>query len=548
MICQLTIKNFAIIDDLTIDFPTGFLVFTGETGAGKSIIIDALGLLIGERASASMVRYGTSKAFIEGVFTPRNRFALLNEYIAEDEQLIVSKEIDVQGRSTTRINGRICNVATIRLLMANIVDIHNQNENQYLLDPRSHLALLDNFSQLAKANEYQTYQKKYNQYRDLIAKKNELMNFRYDPEKVELLEYQKKEIEELDLKENEIDELEIERVRIMQFEKTAEKLQYIKQYFEDEQGILVALHGVKKIFDSLRQDPLFELHAAKMNDFYYEMDAFYDEFKITANGLNYDPDRIAEIQNRIFAISKITRKHGQNYEQIQGNYLLICEELMQLKEYETEKINIDAQIKRGRDELIKLGNTVHQLRVSSAPILEAKIKEQLKDLYLENAQFSINFNQLQEPAAYGLYEGEFYISLNPGTPLKPLVKVISGGEMSRLMLGLKVIFNTIYGISATIFDEIDTGVSGKIARSVGMKMQVLSKEMQVICITHLPQVAALADVHYYVDKKISANFTTTEVRVLNEDQRIFSIAQMLSSEQKPSQAALENAKELIKEI
>lgn len=544
MICQLTIRNFAIIDDLTIDFSTGFTVFTGETGAGKSIIIDALSLLLGERASSSMIRHGTAKAIVEGVFEPKTYFDLLHEYVQPGERLIVTKEIDNQGRSTSRINGRIVNLSTIRQIMAKIIDIHNQNENQYLLDSSSHLSLLDNFSLMTQKEVYHQYQNTYQLYRQLLVKKEALLDQKYDREKFELLNHQKSEIEAINLQEDEIENLEIERTRILQHEKIAEKIRLITDYFEDERGISSALYSVKRVFESLGDDPLFTDISHKVSDYYFELDALYDDFKQRIKSINYDPSRVEEIQSRIFEINKIKRKYGQSYTAIQESYQSICQDIDNLNHLEQEKAHIDSEISRYYQELLQLGQKLHGIRLENAPILEQQIKQQLADLHLEKARFSIQFFP-QPPSSNGIFAAEFYISLNVGSPVRPLVKVISGGEMSRLMLGLKVIFNTIYGISATIFDEIDAGVSGKIASAVGKKMQALSEDMQVICITHLPQVAALADLHYYVDKKVKMDATATEVTKLDQKQRIVVLAQMLSSEQSPSNAAIQNAKELI---
>ena len=316
MLRQLSIRNFAIIDDLMIDFELGFNVFTGETGAGKSIIIDALGLLVGDRASTSMIRHGANKAFVEGVFNPISEIEINGEIFPKDEPLIVSREVDHQGRSTTRLNGRITSVSNVRLIMSRFIDIHNQNENLYLMDSHSHLTLLDNFIKIDMNEDYRLYQKHYEEYRVLLNHKESLLHQIYDKERIEMLEHQQKEIEMVHLQKGEIEALEEEKVRLMQFEKLAEKIRSIEQYFENDRGILVSLYEAKKVFDSLGNDPLITDYTQKINDFYFDIDATYEEFKRLIRNWKGDPERIEEIQTRIFEINKIKRKYGQTYKEI----------------------------------------------------------------------------------------------------------------------------------------------------------------------------------------------------------------------------------------
>lgn len=544
MLEQLTIKNFAIIDDLTISFNDGLNIFTGETGAGKSIIIDALGLLTGERASASYVRVGTKKAFVEGVFSlTEEQFNKVNELVYLDEQtLIVTKEVDELGKSKNLINGRITTLSNIKKIMHDILDIHSQNDNQYLLDHKYHLSLLDSYGKVELCEVKENYSVLYKKYIDLLKEKANLEELTIDEEEMEYLRFQIKEIEDLDIKENELEELENEKRRLSQFEKISDR---VKTFTNEYDKLSSSLYTMKKALDNLANDEDFAASSEKMNDIYYEIDELVDEVKSIYESIDYSEARMEEVQSRIYKIQRIYKKHGPNYEDVINSYNEIKEKLDNMENIDFKLAKVNEEINKTYVKLLKAGNDLHKERVNVGNKLKANIIKELRDLYLEKAQFDLVYVDLDKPSKIGLKDVSFYVSMNPGQPLQPLAKIASGGEVSRLMLGLKVICNKLFGISCTIFDEVDTGVSGKVARAMGLKMQELSKNMQVIAITHLAQVASLGKNHYHVEKLFSENSTKTVVTYLDETRRINEVAKMISGEEKPSINAINNAKELL---
>jgi len=549
MIKQITIKNFAIIDDLAIDFRNGFNVFTGETGAGKSIIIDALSLLTGERASPSMVRYGTSKAVIEGVFELDDNVISkldLSSFVESDRLLIITKEIDTDGHSQSKINGRIATLNSIKKIMANIIDIHSQNDNQYLLDKSSHTLLIKEYCKGDTLQETDEYIDSFSKYTSYKKELEELKKINYDKDVLDSLKFQLSEIEKIDLKENEVEELEIEQKRIQNFSKISDKYKELSFYINSDSGSLINLYNAKKVIESLSNDPIFSKHTDSINDLYYRLEDLANEIKNDYESVNYDEYRVNEIQERIFQINKLKRKYNSSS----------TKEIFEYKDSLVKKIEdmenllsrieeLEFKLKTSKEDTINKGEILSKKQLFLSQKLLKEIKNQLKSLYLPNANFDLRINILKEPSILGIYDYEFIVSLNPGTPLLPLIKVASGGEMSRLMLGLKIIFNSLYGISTSIFDEIDVGVSGKVSRSLGEKMMELSRKTQVICITHSPQIASIGDNHYRVEKVIKNNNTYTIVNFLSKDQRIDEIAKMLSGSNTPTQSAIANAIDLL---
>ncbi|MDD4123299.1 MAG: DNA repair protein RecN [Bacilli bacterium] len=549
MIKQITIKNFAIIDDLAIDFRNGFNVFTGETGAGKSIIIDALSLLTGERASPSMVRYGTSKAVIEGVFELDDNVISkldLSSFVESDRLLIITKEIDTDGHSQSKINGRIATLNNIKKIMANIIDIHSQNDNQYLLDKSSHTLLIKEYCKGDTLQETDEYIDSFSKYTSYKKELEELKKINYDKDVLDSLKFQLSEIEKIDLKENEVEELEIEQKRIQNFSKISDKYKELSFYINSDSGSLINLYNAKKVIESLSNDPIFSKHTDSINDLYYRLEDLANEIKNDYESINYDEYRVNEIQERIFQINKLKRKYNSSS----------TKEIFEYKDSLVKKIEdmenllsrieeLEFKLKTSKEDTINKGEILSKKQLFLSQKLLKEIKNQLKSLYLPNANFDLRINILKEPSILGIYDYEFIVSLNPGTPLLPLIKVASGGEMSRLMLGLKIIFNSLYGISTSIFDEIDVGVSGKVSRSLGEKMMELSRKTQVICITHSPQIASIGDNHYRVEKVIKNNNTYTIVNFLSKDQRIDEIAKMLSGSNTPTQSAIANAIDLL---
>ena len=549
MIQQITIKNFAIIDDLVIDFKKEMNVFTGETGAGKSIIIEALGLLTGERANASMVRHGTSKAMIEGVFylplSAIKDFGL-EEYV-EQQQLIIRKEIDVDGRSIIKINGVTSSISTVKAITANIIDIHSQQDNQYLLNKNYHLKLLDNFGKNELALFKKDYDEVYQQYVALLKEIDRLKALMVDEKRLEFMRFELEEIDNAKLKTNELEDLVVEQKRIQEYETLNSKFKVIEEVFSGENNALAQVYSAKKALEGLAKDPLFAKFLPSFDASYIQLQEVYNDIKGEFEKIGVDEFRLNEIQMRIFEITKLKRKYGNTTNAILEYRDNLVKTISELESVELSIKKISNQLNSVKDKVKINGAKLEQARLKVFDKLAKEIKIHLKDLYLENAEIGLIKNEKANPDKNGLIDYEFSASLNPGTPLKPLIKVASGGEMGRLMLGLKVIFNQHFNLDTSIFDEIDVGISGKVARAVGLKMQHLGKTMQVIVITHIPQVASLGEHHFLVEKKIEKNQTSTLVKILNKEERICEVAKMVSGSSKPTAVALANAKELLEE-
>ncbi len=547
MIKQISIKNFAIIDDLVIDFQPGYNVFTGETGAGKSIIIEALGLLIGARADSTMVRHGTNKAIIEGVFELNSaiiaKFELAD--VVEDDLLIITKELDSNGKSICKINGHITTISNIKKITINILDIHSQQDNQYLLNKAYHLNLIDAFAGQNIAQEKQEYAECYANYITNKQELEELQLIQYNQDLLDLMKYQFEEIENAQIGIDEVEKLEVEQKRIQDYAKISDHINEINEALNGEKGALSSLYIVKKSFESMNNDPLFVKHLAAIDDLYFQLEDFSSSIKNDFAELNYDEYQINKIQERIFLINKLKRKYGNTTQAISTKQEELARHIEKMEHQAQRIVELTTAMASLRQKVLEKGILLDQKRNSCCQQLIVQIKHHLKELFLKNAEFGLIVTPLKEPNGTGISEYEFSASLNPGTPLRPLIKIASGGEMSRLMLGLKIIFNTLYGVSTSIFDEIDVGVSGKVSRAVGLKMYELAASMQVLCITHSPQVASIGHYQYLVEKVIKNNNTYTNVRLLNENERIIEIAKMLSGGSTPTKAAIQNAKELL---
>lgn len=547
MLRQLVIKNFAIIDDLTIDFQNGFNVLTGETGAGKSIIIDALGILSGDRGNAGLVRHGANKAFIEGIFELNNLLLEnVKKYIEDfdDNNIYLSRDIYSDGRSISKINGRNIPLNIVRELAAILIDIHSQHDNQYLLNPNAYLTLLDNFGKEDIKIAKKEYISEYNIYLEINEKLNKIKALDLSKEDIDFLNFQIAEIENLALKENEIEELENEEKRFLKHEFIAENMNNVLNYLGNENGISENLYLAYKALQKIADDELFVPLYQELEEIYYHTTDFLEKIRSTFDSLDFDQERLMYIKERLYNINKIKRKHGRNFQEINEKLNEMKEKVIDYNNF--EQLSEELNIKLSNQIIItrQKGIILSELRKKVAKNLEKNILQELKDLYLEKAIFEVMVVTQDNLLSTGIDKIDFLVTMNPGQPLKSLAKVASGGEISRLMLGLKSIFNRLHGIDIAIFDEIDTGVSGKVARAVGFKMKNLSKDCQILCITHLAQVASLADYHYHVDKKIKENSTFTVVTLLNDKQRIEEIAKLISGNN-ISEVTLAAAEELI---
>lgn len=544
MLKELTIKNFAIIEDLNISFNNGMSVFLGETGAGKSIIIDAFSLLLGNRASISKIRSGQSKAFVEALIEIDNIDDDLLEYKDETNLFTFTRIINSEGNSICKINGLTVNMNILKNTLGKRVNLHSQHDLFYLLDPKFHLELLDKFGGRDLINLKNKYLQEYNVYTSQLDKYKQLINNNKN-EDIDYLKYQLKEIEEIDLQENEIEELELEASRITKYNKLNTNISATINLLDETKGVNELLYDAKRYMSNISDDPLFSEFEERLMELYENSKNITSDIKQAFNSLNIDESRLAYIEERMYKINKLKRKYGNTYLEIDTakKDFINRIELVENREFIIDKL--DKEIKEQYSKIEKLALELSSFRKKVANELEKNILLELKDLYLDKTIFKVQFN-LVELSNTGADKVEFMIATNIGENLKPLQVVASGGETSRITLALNVVFNKVFDISLAIFDEVDTGVSGKIATSMGNKIKQLSNSYQTIVISHLPQVISKSDYFYYVYKEVIDNKTKSFVKLLNEEERIIEIAKILSGSDNPSSTFIENAKELIK--
>lgn len=554
----LHIQNFAIIQELSLDFNQGMTVLTGETGAGKSIIIDAVGLLAGGRGSAEFVRYGTKKCSLEGQFSLNENkevIELLEEHAidSDDQVIMIQREIYTTGRNICRINGTIVTIAVLKEIGNALIDIHGQNEHQELMVPESHIELLDQYGDKALISKKKKYKELYKKYK---AVKKEQNDWQYNEQelaqKQDILRFQVDEIGEAQLEDHEEETLKEEERKLSNHQSIVEALSssYNALQGEESSGLdLVgqAMHilaSIESMDDKFKQisdtvsAAFFQIQEAS-SDIYNEMD-----------NLEYDEARLNEIEIRLNLIQQLKRKYGQSIEEIKVFYQNAVEELEKIENREGQMDHLNKQVKELEKKLLKEASDLSALRRQAAKRLEEAIHEQLKELFMDKVVFSVNFAKevkefkIEHAFENGLDKVEFYVSTNPGEPLKPLIKVASGGELSRMMLAMKTVFSKEQGMTSIIFDEVDTGVSGRVAQAIADKIYSVAYHSQVLCITHLPQVAAMADQHLYISKVIADERTSTHVEQLVENDKVQEVARMLAGSE-ITKLTMDTAKELL---
>lgn len=545
MLKEIYVKDFILIDTAALQFVNSMSAFTGETGAGKSLLIDAISLLKGGRCSASMVKKGASKALIEAVFElePEHiAFNLLNDYGFEcdDHSFIVTREINSDGKSTARINHRSVPVSMLKEIMETVIDIHSQHDSQYLLNNRYHTTLLDQY--LNEAEALKEVQNAYHEYAELKRDYEEAMNLTYNEDDLEFLLYQVREIEDAALDADEEEQLLDEQKKMLAFEKLSQRLSSAIDAIDGSNRASESLYEAIRELSVLDEfDDIKQQHET-LNDLYYTMNESLDALKQIYNQLEYDEDRNNFIQERLFLINNLKRKYGPTLAVIFDKRDELNRKIEMITHRQEFIEQQEALLKKSLNKYMKYAEAYSKKRKEAAKTLEKEICRECADLHLEHARFNVSFKE-QAPSANGIDKLEFMISMNPGEDLKPLANVASGGELSRLMLGMKIIFTRLQGIETVIFDEIDTGVSGKVAFAIGKKMAELAKHTQVFCVTHLASVAACASTQYLVEKDQHDSITKTSIHTLDENERIHVLAMIASNSE--SEPALLAAKELL---
>ena len=552
MLQELSIKDFAIIDEIQISFQPKMTVLTGETGAGKSIIIDALGLLAGGRGSTEFIRKGEKKAVIQGLFTlPReaNTYNILEEYgiDSEDGQIILQRDLYRGGRNICRINGMMVNLATLRKVGETLIDIHGQNEHQELMKPENHIDLLDEYDK--KTSELRNqYQVVYQNYRKLkLSMEKKEADEKAWAQRLDMLNFQVKEIEEAGLKINEEDELVEEKNKLDNFQAIHDALELSYQILSGEKIDVVgnlgnAMNELSDVSDL--SENLQEINT-KISDAFYSLEDAARDISDELDSMEWNGERLNEIEERLELIHQLKRKYGDTIEDILHYHIRIVKELREMENAEQNSEKQERQLSEALEKVKELAIKLSKQRKKSAKKLEKMIHEQLSALYMDKAVFEVKFLNNSKLYSKGIDKVEFYIQTNPGEEMGPLAKIASGGELSRIMLALKTIFSQKMGVTSIIFDEVDTGVSGRVAQAIAEKISQISNNSQVLCITHLPQVAAIADNHYYISKSVNDGRTETSLKELDEKQKIREIARMLSGSE-ITELTLKHAEELIK--
>ncbi len=552
MLQELSIRHFAIIDLLQLSFERGLTVLTGETGAGKSIIIDALQLLTGGRGSGEFVRHGEKKAEIEGMFSIHSDHPCLpvcREFgiDVDEDSIILRREISAAGKSVCRVNGKMVTLSVLREIGARLMDIHGQHEHQELMNASSHLRLLDDFGEVPIMQAKEQYKKVYNHYAFVQSEIRRLSeNEQHLAHRLDLIQFQLNEIEKAALTSGEEEKLESERQQLANFEKLYGALSEAYNALSGEGRALDWLGlSVNSLETSAGINQEYKpFYDAAANSFYVLEDTVRDVSSVL-DTLEFNPERLNEIQSRLNEISQLKRKYGATIDEILKYGQSIAEEIDQLTHRETHVNRLQKELEQAEAAVLTEGKKLSKLRRTAAAQLEEAIHRELKELYMEKTVFNVYFNsEIGQFKKDGIDQVEFYMTTNPGEPLKPLVKTASGGEMSRVMLAMKTIFSRHQGVTSIIFDEVDTGVSGRVAQAIGEKIYKIAVHSQVLCISHLPQVAAMADSHLYIQKKQENTRTSTTVTPLTEEEKAAEIGRMISGVEM-TDLTKEHAKELL---
>ncbi len=534
MLSHLHIENIAVIENADLELEEGFNVLTGETGAGKSILIDSINLALGERVSKDIVRTGAVSAHVSALFCGISPSAkqMLSELGYEcDDDLLIQREISTDGRGTCRISGRPATVSIVRTVGRLLVNIHGQHDNQTLLSPEKHVYYLDKFAETDLILE--EYSDLYKEVRKI---ESELAGIQTDESlkerRIDLLKYQIDEIEAADLSIDEEEELKSRRLKIVNSEKIGAAVGGAYSYIgggDDSPGAHELVSNADEALDNIT-DVLPEIKelATRIKNLSYELEDCADELRKFANDDEYDPHELENIEERLDTIFRLKRKYGGSVEAILKFLEKSQNELEEIETSDERCAKLTAKLDDAKAKLFETAKKLSDKRKEASQLLSTKIKQELKFLDMPEVEFLVNFTLLKEPSSNGYDNVEFLISANPGSPPRPLAKIASGGEISRIMLAIKTVLAKSDDIDMLIFDEIDTGVSGRAAQKIGMKLKQVSCDRQVVCITHLAQIAAQADRHILIEKKIENNNTFTRLETLDFDGRKRELARIIA--------------------
>ena len=550
MLLEISIKNFAIIEAISLNFEKGMTVLTGETGAGKSIIIDAMNMMLGARATTDVIRHGAPKAEIEGLFSIENSRALQEIFDEQGlelgDEIIIRREILQNGRSVSRVNGQMVNLSVLRSIGQYLVDIHGQHDQEELMRPQLHIQMLDGFGDADFLELKQAYQTNFDAYRKM---RKQLLEIKKNQEehkaRIEMLEFQMAEIESASLQPGEDLKLNQERDKLLNHKNIADTLTNAYTMLDNEEfSSLANVRSAMNDMESLEDyDAEYREISSSLSESYYVLEDVTKRLEDIIEDLDFDGNRLMQIESRLDLIHSITRKYGGNVDDVLMYFAKITEEYNLLTGNHLSSDDLEVELKKLEVSLVDLASKLASARHNLAQQLEIEIQQELKDLYMDRARFQVQFTK-GKFTREGNESVEFYISTNPGEDFKPLVKVASGGELSRLMLAIKSAFSRKEGKTSIVFDEVDTGVSGRVAQAIAQKIHKIGQHGQVLAISHLPQVIAIADYQFFIEKISNDHSTVSTVRLLTVEERVEEVAKMLAGEN-VTEAALSQARELL---
>lgn len=555
MLLQINIDNFALIQKLSISFEKGFNVFSGETGAGKSILIDAIVFILGGKFSRDSIRTGEDKAFVEAVFSIENdkTIDILEEMGIEhdDDIVIISREAFQSGKSIAKINNKSVLLSTVKAVGSTLLDIHGQHENQNLLDSANHIYYLDSYAGEKLSYIMDEYREVYDEIANIDQKLSEMYGKNSDRDKlIDFLQYQIKEIDSAKLKKGEDADLEEQYSLLSNAEKINNTLEYCYDLLYSGNDNMPSVYD--SIGNAIKELKQIEKHLDKIKNIsdslentYYSIEQDISDLRNLKGTIYFDEKELDYINSRIYQISSLKKKYGNTIDEILEFRDEKCKELQEITDSQEIIDSLKAEKEKLLSKLRILINSINDIRNKAAVELQKKIKVELAYIGMDKCEFIIDIQKLEKYNRYGADKVQFLISPNPGEPVKPLEKIASGGELSRIMLALKTVFIDKDEVPSVIFDEVDTGISGRIAQSVAEKMYCLSQKHQVFCVTHLPQIACMSDTHFLVSKFIKNEKTYTSVIKISKDEKEYEIARMIGSAE-VTKITLQNSRELIK--
>ena len=557
MLYSLKVKNFAIIEDISIDFHNGMTVLTGETGAGKSLIIDTIALLLGDRADSDMIRYGTDKAYIEGVFDYSNdKIDKVLERIGINklDRLTIYREISLNGRNIIKVNGTNVTLVDLKNIKTYLADIHVQHDTFRLINPDTYLSFVDNNEDNVFVDLYNDYLLSYDAYLHDLKEYNSLSNkVLQTKDRLELLIYEKNELDALDLYKGKDEELKEKISKLENFDKIYKSLNESYQFLDGEASSLDNIYRSYELINNISEyDSSYEEASNTIYDAYSSLDDVKSKIYKYINSLDYNEDELNSLQEELANIENVKSKYKKNLDELIAELEYITKEIALSENYDEVVKEYKDRVKKSFNKLSKSSISLTEYRKKRAKLIEKSLILECKDLELNDISFEIVFNDVKYDDEFnssifsenGVDIINFMISLNKGEPLKPLHKVASGGELSRIMLAFKSIFSTEAKLSLIVFDEIDTGVSGRAAQEIAKKIKSISKNIQVLCITHLPAVAAIADRQLYISKDVFDGRTKTKIEELSKEDRVVSIAKMIGGD-KISKLFMDAAREML---